>query len=82
MPIDILSYVIVELLPEWTRSRTARNLGRSVAKAVNPNKDLQQAAQNLAVADTVQNALRLAEYAAVIATLDQLKEANPGHRSP
>jgi hypothetical protein len=119
-----LAYVIVELLPEWTGSRSARNLGRSVAKAVNPNKGLQQAAQNLAVADTVQNAIRLAEecldkgryaeardlyaarlkgvhaddpallqglaraqfglaeYAAVIATLDQLKEANPGYRSP
>ncbi len=119
-----LAYFIVELLPELTGSRTARNLGRSMSKAVNPNKDLQQAAQNLAVADTVQNAMRLAEecldkgryaeardlyaarlkgvheddpallhglaraqfglgdHAAVIATLDKLKEANPGYRSP
>jgi hypothetical protein len=119
-----LAYFIVELLPELTGSRTARNLGRTVAKAVNPDKDLQQAAQKLAVADTVQNALRLAqecvdkgryaeakelcaarlkgvhaddpallhllaraqfglgEYAEVIGTLDKLKEANPGYRSP
>ena len=119
-----IAYFIVELLPELTGSRTARNLGRSVTKAVNPNRDLQQAAEKLAVADTVQNAMRLAEecldkgrfaeaeelyaarlkgvhaddpallhglaraqfglaqYAAVIETLDKLKEANPGYRSP
>jgi hypothetical protein len=119
-----IAYFIVELLPELTGSRKARALGRSVTKAVNPNKDLEDAAQRLAVADTVQNAIRLAdecldkgryaeardlyaarlkgvhaddpallhglaraqfglgEYAAVIATLDKLKEANPGYRSP
>lgn len=119
-----LAYFIVELLPELTGSRTARNLGKSMSKAVNPNKDLQQAAQNLAVADTVQNALRLAEecldkgryaeardlyaarlkgvheddpallhglaraqfglgeHAAVIQTLDRLKETNPTYQPP
>ncbi|HEX7373890.1 MAG TPA: tetratricopeptide repeat protein [Steroidobacteraceae bacterium] len=56
-----IAYFIVELLPELTGSRTARNLGRSVTRAVNPDKDLQDAAQRLAVADTVQNAIRLAE---------------------
>ena len=119
-----LAYFIVELLPELTGSRTARNLGRSVTRAVNPDKDLQDAAQRLAVADTVQNAIRLAdecldkgryaeardlyaarlkgvhaddpallhglaraqfglgEYVPTIETLDKLKEANPGFRSP
>jgi len=55
-----LAYFLVELLPELRGSRAARNIGRSMSKAVNPDRDLNQAAQNLAVADTVQNALRLA----------------------
>ncbi len=58
--VGTLAYLIVELLPEWTNSRTAHTLRRSVAKSVNPDGDLRRATQQLAVADTVQNAMTLA----------------------
>jgi hypothetical protein len=54
------AYVIVELLPEWTGSRTGVQMRRKLAKLANPDRDLQQASQNFAVADTVQNAIVLA----------------------
>ena len=59
--IGTLAYVIVELLPEFTQSRTARGAKRKLTKAINPDRDLQAASQNLARADTVQNAMALAE---------------------
>jgi hypothetical protein len=55
-----LAYFIVELLPELMNSRAARKAKRSVTGAIDPNRDLRSAAQQLAVADTVQNSLILA----------------------
>lgn len=61
--IGALAYFIVELLPELTSTRTARQARRSVAKAINPDRDLKQASRQHAVADTVQNSIALAnEY--------------------
>lgn len=59
--IGTLAYIIVELVPEWTHSRTAHSAGRRLSGIVNPDKDLNAASQNLAVADTVQNAMALAD---------------------
>jgi hypothetical protein len=60
-----LAYLIVELLPEFTGSRTGRRLRSSVTRAVNPDRDMKEAARNLAVAGTAQNAMKLAgEYLA------------------
>ena len=58
--IGSLAYFIVELLPEFRSSRTARSLERNISKTVNPHKNLKVASQNLEVADTVQNAIVLA----------------------
>lgn len=55
-----LAYFIVEMLPELMGSRTGLGVRRSIAKSINPHKDLQVATQNYAVADTVQNAMTLA----------------------
>ena len=55
-----LAYLIVELLPEFMNSRGARRAKRNIAKAINPNRDLKEASQILAVADTVQNSMILA----------------------
>ncbi|MBI3561605.1 MAG: tetratricopeptide repeat protein [Gammaproteobacteria bacterium] len=61
--IGTLAYLIIELLPELTSSRTGRGLRRNFSKTLNPDKNLNTASQNLAVADTVQNAMTLAtEY--------------------
>lgn len=59
--IGSIAYFIVELWPELTHSPTAHSARRKLAGVVNPNKDLQDASRNLAVADTVQNAMALAE---------------------
>lgn len=59
--IGTLAYVIVELLPEWTQSRSAHRARRSVGRTLNPNRALHQASRKLAVADTVQNAVELAQ---------------------
>jgi hypothetical protein len=55
-----LAYLIVELLPELTNSRSGRQARRSVTKVINPNGDLKQASRHFAVADTVQNSITLA----------------------
>ena len=55
-----LAYLIVELLPEFSNSLGARRAKRKVAMAIDPNRDLREASQNLAVADTVQNSMILA----------------------
>jgi hypothetical protein len=57
--IGALAYFIVELLPELSQSRTAHNVRRGISKTVDPHKDFRSAEQNLAIADTVQNAILL-----------------------
>ena len=121
--IGTAAYVIVELLPEWSNGRSARAARRNLSRVIDPNRDLRAASDNLAVADTVQNAMLLAsellrkekyaeakemyqrslrglhaddpallfglaqaqfglgEFAAVVNTLDELKEKNPSHTS-
>lgn len=59
--VGTLAYVFVELLPEWTGSRSGLTLRRKLAKLANPDRGLKQATQNFAVADTVQNTIVLAE---------------------
>lgn len=59
--VGTLAYVIVELLPDWSSSRRARSARRNLVRAINPNGALQSATERLAVADTVQNAIVLAE---------------------
>lgn len=59
--IGTVAYVIVELMPEWTNSRSARVARRNLARTIHPDKDLQAASERLAVADTAQNAIALAE---------------------
>lgn len=58
-PIGALAYFIVEVLPELSQSRAARKVRRGLSKTVDPHKDFRNAAQNLAIADTVQNAITL-----------------------
>jgi len=55
-----LAYFIVELLPEWTSSRGARQVRRNLSRVIDPSRNLRQASDQLAVADTVQNAMALA----------------------
>lgn len=56
-----IAYVILEVLPEITGSKTGRKAARRFETTVNPNKNLNKAASDFSVSDTVDNALRLAD---------------------
>ena len=59
--IGSVAYLIIELLPEFFATRTGRKLSRNLDNAINPHRDLKKAALNLEIADTVENARRLAQ---------------------
>ena len=56
-----IAYFILEILPDLTNSRTGRKAGRKVESVINPNKDINEAAERYAVSDTIENSMRLAE---------------------
>jgi hypothetical protein len=58
--VGVAAYVIVELLPEWTNSRSGVQMRRRLSKLADPDRNLKSASQRLAVADTVQNTILLA----------------------
>lgn len=55
-----IAYLIVEVLPDISNSKTGRKAKRSFSKTVNPNKDLKNAASAFSVSDTVENTMKLA----------------------
>ena len=59
--VGAIAYAIVELLPEFTNSRTGHRARRGIAKAVDPDRDLREARVRFEAADTAQNAIALAE---------------------
>lgn len=59
--IGSVAYLILELLPEFFATRTGRKLSQNLDNAINPHRDLKKAALNLEIADTVENARRLAQ---------------------
>lgn len=59
--VGTLAYLIVELLPEFSNSRGAHQARRKLSRTIDPDRELRQATQQLAVADTVKNAIALAE---------------------
>ncbi|TAA47858.1 tetratricopeptide repeat protein [Corallincola spongiicola] len=56
-----LAYLIVEVLPDMFGSHGGRAATRIIQQKLNPNKSLKAAAQNYAIADTVQNSAQLAQ---------------------
>jgi len=61
--IGTLAYLIVELLPEWSNSRSGLTARRRLTRLANPDGNFKAASRNFEVADTAQNALKLAaEY--------------------
>jgi hypothetical protein len=60
-PFGVIAYLIVELLPELTGSRSVRTGLRGLRRVADPNRDLRTAAADAAVADTVAAKLRLGE---------------------
>lgn len=56
-----IAYLIVEILPGLFGSRHGRQAQRKVQQVINPNKYIHSAAFDYSVADTVENAVRLAD---------------------
>lgn len=59
--IGSVAYLVLELLPEFFGTRTGRRLSKNLDSAINPHRNLKKAALNLEIADTVENARRLAQ---------------------
>lgn len=53
-------YLLTQVLPEASQSRTARRAVRGLQQAIDPERERRRIEAELAVADTVQNRLRLA----------------------
>jgi len=56
-----LAYLILEVVPDLTNSRSGKQARTSVEKLVSPNKNLNEALRNFDESDTVENSARLAE---------------------
>ncbi|MBM7072823.1 hypothetical protein JQC92_12400 [Shewanella sp. 202IG2-18] len=56
-----IAYFIIEVLPSLTATRTARKASRGMGSFFNPNKSFNQATKELAVSDTVEHRMHLAE---------------------
>ena len=59
--LGVAAYVVVEILPGWFGTRTARNLGSSAVSTLDPGRELRHRRQALEEADTVDNRRLLAE---------------------
>ncbi len=56
-----IAYLIVELLPEFTGSRTGRKAAKSLTQIIDPQRDLKRAANDFALSDSIENSMRLAK---------------------
>lgn len=56
-----IAHFIIEILPELVGGRTARKAKKELSTMINPNKDMREASMQYAMADTVDNTLKLAE---------------------
>lgn len=54
-------YFITQVLPEMGQSRSVRRAARSLLKAVDPERELRRRKEELAMADTIDNRMKLAE---------------------
>lgn len=56
-----IAYFAVELAPELLGTRTARRVRQATIKAIDPERELREARDRLALADTAENRLRLGD---------------------
>jgi hypothetical protein len=56
-----IAYVIIEILPELMESRAVRRASRSMEKIINPNKEINAAAQEYSISNTIDKSLKLAD---------------------
>jgi hypothetical protein len=70
--LGVAAYVVVEILPGWLGTRTARHFGSSTVGALDPGRELRHRRRALEEADTVDNRRLLAE---ALVTAGQHQEA-------
>jgi hypothetical protein len=56
-----IAYLLLEALPDLMNTKSGRSAGRKIQSVVNPNKDINDAARQFAVSDSVENSMKLAE---------------------
>ena len=56
-----IAYLVLEILPDFSQSRAGQNASEKVQSVINPNKEINAAARDYSVSDTVENSLRLAD---------------------
>ena len=59
--VGCLAYLFLEIVPDLTRSRAARQAVRDIGAVIDPERDLRELAERAAQADTVENRTALAE---------------------
>lgn len=59
--LGIAGYILVELAPEWWRSRSGRQVKNAIGKTIDPEKSLKEAQMAVDKVDSVQNRMKLAE---------------------
>lgn len=59
--LGMLAYFVVELLPEWMGSRTARRAASDFGRALDPGRAVRQAERQVAMTPTAENKATLAE---------------------
>lgn len=69
-----IAYFVVEIVPGLASSRTGRQAGQKVQSVINPNKDINAAADRYAISDSVENTMRLAQECYDKGMYDQAKE--------
>ncbi|THB64579.1 MAG: hypothetical protein D6B27_10100 [Gammaproteobacteria bacterium] len=57
----VIAYIILEVLPDITGSRTVRMASGGVVKKLDPDKGMRSAVRDCSIANTIENTLRLAE---------------------
>ena len=65
-------YFFSEMLPDMQHSRAARQAAQDIVKVVDPDREIREATAALRLTDTAENRKRLAEFAAVIQSVESL----------
>ncbi len=70
-PFGMLAYLAFEILPEWSKSRRARQAASGIGRALDPERGLREATQRLLMTPTAENKARLADEFVRAARYDQ-----------
>jgi hypothetical protein len=76
--VGMIAYFLIEILPELTRSRAARNAGSGVVRMFDPERDYRAACRQVQIAGTIENRANLAEQCLRCGRADEAAELYRG----